>query len=373
MNFKALLKSNNKLIFKFCLLIGCFLIMTLFIFNNESFYKRTIIKITDISTSNAGVNTSPTGKTENTFVQNIKAKILNGKYKGHTVSFDNSYSESEITSVKYNKGDKLFASIKKSNDNLTATNISPKRDSFLFLLIGMVMLLLIFTSGRLGFLTIISVIINICSFIYCMNFITEDSVNFPVWICEIILFTVVTLILVSGFHIKTLGAIISTLASVLIIAALYYVTIYANGDLPYDMQQYEVASLPLKDIFFLSSLLGLLGAVMDNAITINTAVSEIVATNPSVSYSKLVNSIYEIIYDVMGTMINVLFFAYLSSSLPIIILKLSNGYNLISVFTIDYIFDIVRFLIGSIGIVISLPISGIIAVLLFKKGFRKCE
>ena len=57
MNFKALLKSNNKLIFKFCLLIGCFLIMTLFIFNNESFYKRTIIKITDISTSNAGVNT----------------------------------------------------------------------------------------------------------------------------------------------------------------------------------------------------------------------------------------------------------------------------------------------------------------------------
>ena len=116
-----------------------------------------------------------------------------------------------------------------------------------------------------------------------MNFITEDSVNFPVWICEIILFTVVTLILVSGFHIKTLGAIISTLASVLIIAALYYVTIYANGDLPYDMQQYEVASLPLKDIFFLSSLLGLLGAVMDNAITINTAVSEIVATSPSVS------------------------------------------------------------------------------------------
>lgn len=52
MNFKALLKSNKKLIFKFCLLIGCFLIMTLFIFNNESFYKRTIINITDISTSN---------------------------------------------------------------------------------------------------------------------------------------------------------------------------------------------------------------------------------------------------------------------------------------------------------------------------------
>ena len=43
MNFKALLKSNNKLIFKFCLLIGCFLIMTLFIFNNESFYK--ILKV----------------------------------------------------------------------------------------------------------------------------------------------------------------------------------------------------------------------------------------------------------------------------------------------------------------------------------------
>lgn len=374
MNLKALLKSNKKIIIKFFLLTGCFIVMTLFIFNNESFYKKTIIRITDISTSKSGVNTSPTGKTENTFTQNITAKILNGNYKDKSVSFENSYSESEITSVKYNKGDKLFASIKESNDKLTATNISQKRDSFLFLLIGMVVLLLFFTSGRLGLLTLISVIINICSFIYCMNFITEDSVNFPVWICEIILFTIVTLFLVSGFHIKTLGAIISTLVSILIIAILYYVTIYTNADLPYDMQQYEVASLPLKDIFFLSSLLGLLGAVMDNAITINTSVSEIVATNPSVSYSKLVNSIYEIIYDVMGTMINVLFFAYLSSSLPIIILKLSNGYNLVSVFTIDYIFDIVRFLIGSIGIVISLPISGVIAVLLFKKeGFRKCE
>lgn len=370
-NLLNLVKNHRKLFIKLSAFVIIFFAMAVFLFNNDFLYKKTIIKITAVSTTQSENKTNTTGITEKTFTQNITARITNNQFKGKTVSFSNSYSESEISSVKYNKGDKLFASITETENGLSVKNLSQKRDSNLFLLIAFVALLLIFISGRSGILTLLSLIFNVATFLFCLKYCNENEFYYSLWAAEIIVFTVITLIMVSGFRKKTFGAVISTLVSVALVSLLFYFTIYLNADLPYDMQKFETASLPLKDIFFISSILGLLGAVMDNAVTINTSVSEIVATNKNVTYASLVQSIYEISYDIMGTMINVLFFAYLSSSLPIIILKLSNGYNLISVFTIDYIFDIVRFLVGSIGIVISLPVAGIISIFIFKREVSK--
>ena len=60
------------------------------------------------------------------------------------------------------------------------------------------------------------------------------------------------------------------------------------------------------EIFHAEILLSGLGAIMDVAVAIAVALSEIVTKRPEVTFRELFRSGREIGYDIMGTMINVL-------------------------------------------------------------------
>ena len=100
-----------------------------------------------------------------------------------------------------------------------------------------------------------------------------------------------------------------------------------------------------------------LGAIMDVAVTISAATGEIVRKNPDVSLRKLIHSGREIGYDIMGTMINVLLFVLASGMIPMFILKMNNDVSFITIVRYHIPYDICRFLIESIGIVLAIPVS----------------
>ena len=59
---------------------------------------------------------------------------------------------------------------------------------------------------------------------------------------------------------------------------------------------------------------------------ISSAISEIYEKNPNIENKVLIRSAMEIGKDIMGTMANTLVFAYLSGSIPIILLVLRNSF-----------------------------------------------
>ena len=152
---------------------------------------------------------------------------------------------------------------------------------------------------------------------------------------------------------------------------LYEITIEFGGELHYELMDYISGPNDIENIYLSGVIIGCLGAVMDVSITINSAVNEIVNSAKSITVKQLVKSIREIGHDIMGTMINVLMFSYIGGSLSIIVLKIINGYSLLKMIQFDISFEIVRFLIGSIGIVAAVPISALVAVLFFRKGMKK--
>lgn len=107
---------------------------------------------------------------------------------------------------------------------------------------------------------------------------------------------------------------------------------------------------------------------MDVSISIAAGVAEIVEKTPDIQLKPLLRSIREMGYDIMGTMINVLFFTYLSSAIPIVIVKIKNGYTLYHMIHFQLVFEIIRFLMGAIGIVLAIPVAGVCSVLLLYKG-----
>ena len=68
----------------------------------------------------------------------------------------------------------------------------------------------------------------------------------------------------------------------------------------------------------------------------------------------------------MGTMINVLLFVLASGMIPMFILKMNNEIRFITLVRYHISYDICRFLIESIGIVLAIPVSVLIASIIMK-------
>lgn len=105
---------------------------------------------------------------------------------------------------------------------------------------------------------------------------------------------------------------------------------------------------------------------MDVAISMNASICELIETTPDISIKELLHSARQMGYDIMRTMTNVLFFTYVSGSLPMIILKVKNGYGLMTMLQFNVFFEATRFLLGSIAIVLAIPISTAIAIGIFR-------
>lgn len=100
---------------------------------------------------------------------------------------------------------------------------------------------------------------------------------------------------------------------------------------------------------------------MDIAITIISSLYELYGKNKDISLKALKASGMEIGKDIMGAMTNVLFFAYVSGSIPMILLYLKNGSALGYTLSMNLSLELTRALVGSIGIVLTIPISIYIA------------
>ena len=368
---KKYIRNNKIRVFSLLILFIIFVAVFIWTNNNYSVYKSTIAKVISVNESFDKTEEGPDGRKEDYYNQVITAKVKNGKFKGETVTLKNTYSSSMLKDEKYKKGNDLFISVNKNDGELTGIISGLKRDKFIVLLIEIFIFTIVAVAGKFGVYTLATLVVNISAFIYFIRLYILGKDFMLINLLMIIFFSTVTLLLLGGFSRKNIGAILSTLITTSLIYVLYKLTIEFTGDLHYELMDYISGPNDIENIFLSGVIIGCLGAVMDVSITINSAVNEIVNSTSSVTLKQLVKSTREIGHDIMGTMINVLMFSYIGGSLAIVILKIINGYNLARMIQFDISFEIVRFLIGSIGIVAAVPISALVAVLFFRKGMKK--
>ena len=339
--------------------------------NNERFYKETIIKVTSVSVDSTYERIGTNGRPEKITVQNITAVIRNGDNKGEQVTFKKEYSESLILSSRYFRGDKLFADVNGQNGDFEVTVTNEKRDSSIVLLLGIFVLLVVMVAKRACIFILLSLAVNAA-----MLWVSIKNVNIGIltdwfWIVLCVLFVFITLIFVCGRNVKTVYTFVSSLVTVSVIVLIYWLTVYGDSSLSYESIEYTLANMPLAKIYMISVIFGSLGAIMDIAVTITSSAFEIARDNDTITYAEYFNSLREIGYDILSTMINVLFFSYISGMLPSAVLMLCNGVSIDAIFKTEMIFEVIRFLIGSIGIVLAIPISIIFALIMLKRKRKK--
>ena len=70
-------------------------------------------------------------------------------------------------------------------------------------------------------------------------------------------------------------------------------------------------------------------------------------------------------------MINVLLFTYICGLIPLMIMKMKNEVSLLTIVRLQIPFEISRFLIGGIGIVLAIPVSIALSSIILKIGRKK--
>jgi uncharacterized membrane protein len=233
-------------------------------------------------------------------------------------------------------------------------------------------------ARKKGVTSILSIIISLSLFYFI--FLKMVALGYsPISACLIfvLLVTILTIPLIHGFNKKSLSAIIAILIGYII--SIYISFLFKDlaqlGTAPsedFRMLGVVYPQIELSDILIASLFMGAIGALIDTAISIASAIFEAIKEHANQTFSKVYKIGMAVGKDVLGSMINTLLFAYLASVLPFLVLiSLDRGSTLSGLLNMDFIaLELTRTFIGAISLVILIPIVASISAYLFTR-FKK--
>jgi uncharacterized membrane protein len=362
-------RQNNKRVFfisAFLIILSLFSLF--FISNNEAFYNKTIAKITSV-TETESEQTTDNGKKELMRNQDIEAVVMNGLYKGKNIELKNSTSFSNVNDLNLKTGDEVFVSLEAdANQEIThAKVLDLKRDKYLIYIANIFVILMLIIGGFKGFRSLASVVVNMGILFVLIELFSKGFNLIPLSIIASLFFVISSILIVSGKNRKSISAIAGTLLGTIISMSIAAIVINLNNWSGIHFEEMEFLTHPPETIFFIELMIGTLGGIMDIAISISSAIEELYDKNPNIEKIAIIKSVREIGQDIMGTMANTLVFAYLSGSIPKVLLLMRNGMPITYIININLSLEFMRALIGSIGIVLSIPITIFTSIVILKK------
>lgn len=123
----------------------------------------------------------------------------------------------------------------------------------------------------------------------------------------------------------------------------------------------NTTGLQVKDLLFSGILIASLGAVMDVAVSIVSAIHEIHANIPDIHTGALIHSAMNVGKDMIGTMSNTLILAFVGTSLNSMILLYAYSVQANQIMNMNTVaIEITQALAGSLGVILTVPITAII-------------
>jgi uncharacterized membrane protein len=244
----------------------------------------------------------------------------------------------------------------------------------------------ILVGGKVGAKSLLSLTLSfVCMFAVVIPLLIGGAPTLPTILLMCAYVTVVDFVILDGVNKKTLCAILGTVSGV-VFAALFSELACAllrlNGYKTYvteptvealvllKQQQPLNKSLQIGDLLAGGILIATLGAVNDVAMSISSAMNELIAVNPDLSRRKLFKSGMSIGRDMVGTMTNTLILAFVGASLVVMIFLVTNDPTMQQLMSSAYLsLEVIQGVASSVGVVLAVPLSVFIGTLLY--GHKK--
>jgi uncharacterized membrane protein len=297
----------------------------------------------------------------------VTFRLLEGPDEGTTVTVELPANSSRVVGV--DLGRRVFLGHQPGVEGFEYVYLEPDRRSPLLVLAGLFALAVVALGGWRGASALVGLLATLLVlFLFVVPAILDGRDPLLVSLVGSVAIAFVALYLSHGLDVKTTVALLGTLGGLLCAAILALVFMGAA----------EITGLASEEALFLTALgtnldlrglilggmmIGALGAIDDITVTQASAVWELRSVDPTMSRRRLVRSGMRIGRDHVASTVNTLALAYAGASMPLLILFVLSDQPAGTVANGEIVAtEIVRTLVGSLGLIASVPITTWLAV-----------
>jgi uncharacterized membrane protein len=305
--------------------------------------------------------------------QLMRVELLEGEYAGIAMEVDFGRRQVRPGGMHFVPGDEIFVSLGKGPDGLLeAFYVDFVREQALWALAGVFALSILVMGRWKGLRSLLALVFSLGMIVgYVIPHILagEDPVAVSLIGSGILLG--VSLYLTYGWTLKTHASVLSMVLVLAItgtLAALFVSLARLNGygseDALFLMQmgQFEIN---LRGLLLGGMIIGALGVLDDLVTTQASAVFELHHTDESLGFRALFEKAMRIGQDHVAATVNTLVLAYAGASLPTLLMFTLGRGNYGFLLNAEMIAEeIVRTLVGSLGLMAAVPLTTAIAILL---------
>ena len=374
--FTGLLSRKKAVRYLIYLLLVC--VFAVFVFRLNQVEKTELVvrtgqtfekgKVTEILQDNLDSSGTRVGE------QKVRVKMLTGVRKGEEL--DVTSSSGYLFGAACTVGMKVIVMQSVAGETTIASVYSQDREWVIYIFALLYLLALCIIGGKQGIKGCLGLIFTF----FCVIFVYLPLVYLgysPFWSAVFICFltTLVTMYLIGGPTKKTCAATLGTLAGVVLAGISAWCFSKASGISGYNVSDIETLMtlwntnrIQVGGLLFSGLLISCLGAVMDVAMSISSAIDEIYRQNTSLTRKELFKAGLRVGRDMMGTDSNTLILAFAGSSVSTLLLDYSYDLPYQQIINSNNIgIAIMQGLAGSFGIVLSVPFTVLICTMLFHK------
>ncbi len=273
--------------------------------------------------------------------------------------------------VKYEKGDRVI--VYENGDNLFIAEYNRSQGMLILFVIFIVLSVLI--AKKYGLYSLLAMAI---SFAVIFKVILPNIINGYDPVLVVILSSLViipvTFYTSHGFSTKTTLAIISTIIALIIVgifSRIFMDITYLNGmdsEESIFIQLGEMGDVNLRGLFLAGMIVSLLGVLDDVTVSQASVVFQLFDVNNQMSFKELYTRALSVGRDHISSMINTLVLVYAGASFPMLLLFVNSNRDFNELINVEYISaEIVRTLVGSIGLILAIPIVTLLCTLWLKR------
>jgi len=305
--------------------------------------------------------------------QIMRVEILDGDYAGITLEIDYGRRQLLTSDRLLSVGEKVLVDIGQAPDgSVNAYFIDFERATPILWLAITFVVFIVAVSGWQGVRGLLGMVASLAVILW---FIIPEILRGgdPVLVSVVGAFVLlaISLYLIYGWGWKTHAAVLGMSVSLLLTALLANAFVdltrlsgFGNEDAIYVVQQLDI-SLNLRGLVLAGVIVGALGALDDLVITQASVAFELHDTDPTLGVGMIYRRAMSVGKDHIAAMINTLVLAYAGAALPTLLLFSLTQQSFLTLINLEFITEeIVRTLVGSIGLILAAPITTLISSVL---------
>ena len=309
--------------------------------------------------------------------QSLIVRVKTGRYAGQQMLAENTVGP--IYGTPMAVGDGVTVGLSTYADGTVRCYIY-EYDRFpgLLMVVAAFLLVTVLVGGKVGLKSLVSLGLTVAALIFILlPLLLRGWPTIPTTFLIAVLVTAATFVILGGVVRKTVCACLGTLAGIALATAFGltaqwllridgYRQEYAEALL--QLRQTGESGIGISGLVTAGVIVSALGAVMDVAMSISSAVQELTRVNPELTAKALLKSGMNIGRDMVGTMTNTLILAILGSGLTLIVYIYSLGLQPWQLFSSAYMsLEAISAVASSIGVMLAVPLTAAVCAVSFGK------